>query len=99
MTRAKIGQLKNHLSRYLELVRAGGEVLVLDRDRPIARIVPLGQTPARGEPDDERLERLERRGLVRRGSGKLPPWFGKRRPLRVKGSVLQDLLAERETGW
>ena len=40
MKQAKIGERRNHLSNYLEHVRGGGEVVVLDRDRPIARIVP-----------------------------------------------------------
>ena len=41
MKKARIAELKNNLSRYLEHVRGGGSVLVLDRDRPVARIVPL----------------------------------------------------------
>lgn len=48
MKRARIAELKRHLSRYLDHVREGGSVLVLDRDRPVARIVPLqgGVLPA-----------------------------------------------------
>ena len=95
MKKAKIGELRNNLSRYLEHVRGGGEVLVLDRDRPVARIVAV----ATGRPiDDGRLARLERRGLVRAGTGGLPVWFGRRKPARVKGSVLHDLLSERREG-
>jgi hypothetical protein len=45
------------------------------------------------------LLRLERRGLIRRGSGGLPEWLGRRKPPRLRGSVLQDLLKEREAGW
>ncbi len=99
MERANIGHLKNNLSRYLDHVRSGGEVIVLDRQRPIARIVPLGTEVALGGEDEGRLERLEQRGLMRRGTGCLPSWLGRRRPVRVSGSVLRDLLAEREEGW
>ncbi len=95
MKKAKIGELRNNLSRYLEHVRGGGEVVVLDRDRPIARIVAVA---AGKSTDDGRLTRLERQGLVRAGTGGLPSWFGRRRPPRVKGSVLHDLLAERREG-
>jgi antitoxin (DNA-binding transcriptional repressor) of toxin-antitoxin stability system len=96
MKRANIGELRNHLSRYLEHVRGGGEVLVLDRDRPVARIVaPLGAV----EATDDRLARLGRRGLVRVGTGGLPEWLGRRKPARLRGSVLRDLLAERRRGW
>jgi prevent-host-death family protein len=36
-----IAELKNRLSAYLDLVRQGEEVLVRDRKRPVAMIVPL----------------------------------------------------------
>lgn len=91
--------MKNAFSRYLDHVREGGEVLVFDRDRPIARLVPVSH-PSRlaAGPDEARMASLERRGLVRQGSrtagsGSLP------RPIRLRGSLLRDLLAERETGW
>lgn len=98
MKRARIAQLKDHLSRYLEHVRAGGTVVVLDRDQPVAQIVPLAAAPP-GRADGDRLARLERRGLIRRGRGGLPEWLGRRRPPRFRGSVLKDLLAERARGW
>jgi prevent-host-death family protein len=41
MTRAKVSELKARLSAYLAEVRAGGEVVVCDRDTPIARIVAV----------------------------------------------------------
>lgn len=40
MKSVKIAELKNHLSEHLRAVEAGAEILVTDRDRPIARIVP-----------------------------------------------------------
>jgi antitoxin (DNA-binding transcriptional repressor) of toxin-antitoxin stability system len=100
MKSAKIAELKNNLSRYLDYVKAGGTVMVLERDRPIAQIVALSRSrvPRRGT-DDGRLDRLERRGVLRRGSGGLPEWLGKRRPPRLRGSVLRDLWAERASGW
>ena len=41
MKRIKIAELKDHLSRHLREVERGGEVEVTDRDRPIARILPV----------------------------------------------------------
>jgi prevent-host-death family protein len=99
MKRARIAELKNNLSRYLDHVKAGGSVVVLDRDRPVAQIVPIPQAAAGLGVADARLHRLERRGLIRRGAGGLPSWFGRRRPPRLSRSVLRDLLDERETGW
>ncbi|MBA2273279.1 MAG: type II toxin-antitoxin system prevent-host-death family antitoxin [Actinobacteria bacterium] len=41
MRRVKIAELKDRLSEHLRAVEKGAEVVVTDRDRPIARIVPL----------------------------------------------------------
>jgi len=38
-----IADLKAHLSAYLRAVRGGEEVTVLDRDTPVATIVPAGR--------------------------------------------------------
>jgi prevent-host-death family protein len=97
MKKAKIGELRDHLSRFLDHVREGGQVLVVDRNRPVARIVPLREGAA--SPDRERLQRLGQRGLVRRGTGAPPDWLGRRRPPKLRGSVLRHLLAERAEGW
>jgi len=43
MKKAKIAELKNHLSRYLDHVRSGESVLVLDRDQPVAQIGAVAQ--------------------------------------------------------
>jgi antitoxin (DNA-binding transcriptional repressor) of toxin-antitoxin stability system len=94
---AKIANLKDHLSRYLEHVRRGGSVLVLDRDRPVARLVPLPHDGAQGA--SERLARLERQGLIRRGTGKRASASAVRKPVRLPGGVLRGLLEERERGW
>ena len=99
MQKARIAELKNNLSRYLDHVRGGGTVLVLDRDRAVAQIVPLPARNSSARTGDDRLARLERRGLIRRGSGGLPEWLGKRKPLKLNGSVLKDVLQERRGGW
>lgn len=41
MRTANIGTLKNKLSAYIKLVRNGEEVIVCDRNVPVARIVPI----------------------------------------------------------
>jgi prevent-host-death family protein len=41
MKRVRIAELKDRLSAHLRAVERGGEVEVTDRDRPIARIVPV----------------------------------------------------------
>jgi prevent-host-death family protein len=42
MARVGIADLKANLSRHLRRVRAGRTITVVDRDTPVARIVPLG---------------------------------------------------------
>lgn len=41
-----IRDLKAHLSEYLERVRGGEEIVVTDRGRPVARIVPYSKRSA-----------------------------------------------------
>lgn len=40
MSKVGIADLKAHLSQYLRKVRAGRTLTVLDRDTPVARLVP-----------------------------------------------------------
>jgi prevent-host-death family protein len=46
MKRATISQLKSHLSEHLRAAEAGETIEVMDRARPIARVVPIEQDPA-----------------------------------------------------
>src|SRR5205085_10304646 len=71
MTKAAVAQLKAQISHYLRRVKAGEEVIVTERGVPVARIVPIGSAAA----DDEHLRDLERQGLIRVGTGKLPKDF------------------------
>lgn len=67
MTRVSITQLKARLSRYLREVKRGGEVQVLERGVPVARIVGVGSAPVGRDPD--RRRRLVEAGILRPGSG------------------------------
>ena len=51
MNSVNIADLKNNLSRYLARVRQGAELTVLDRDTPIARILPFAPRPVAGARD------------------------------------------------
>jgi antitoxin (DNA-binding transcriptional repressor) of toxin-antitoxin stability system len=78
MKSVKIAELKNRLSHYLRLVQRGEPILVCDRDRVIARIERVEEV-ALPRSDAEWLDRLERRGMIRRGAGRLPrDWVGRR---------------------
>lgn len=94
---AKISELKDRLSHYLRRVRQGESVLVLDRDRVIARIEPAGRQDSDTEGDSDWLSALERRGAVRRATHPLPKAWLAHRP-KLKADVVQSLLDEREEG-
>ena len=73
MRTVNIADLKNNLSAYLERVRAGEELLVKDRNRPVARLVPLAPG---GDPEAEELE-MAAAGLIRLPDEELPDSFWK----------------------
>jgi prevent-host-death family protein len=90
MKTASVTELKAQLSRFLRMVKRGSEVQILDRGVPVARLVAIA-TPASSE--SERLERLARAGIVRRGSGQLG-WLLEEPPLRTAGGKLGEALSE-----
>jgi prevent-host-death family protein len=96
MKEAKISEVKNQLSRYLDLVRRGEIVRIVDRNRPIAQIVPISEA-ADGRPVGvEALAEMERKGLIRRGHAQLDREILDRDPPGKPCGVLQALLDERD---
>lgn len=71
MRSASIAELKNRLSSYLNDVRRGEEVLIRDRNLPIAKIIPL---PSAGDDDAEETA-LAAAGKLRLRERKLPSSF------------------------
>jgi prevent-host-death family protein len=94
MRTANIADLRNRLTQYLQEVRAGGEIIVRDRQRPIAKIVPFTV-----DDDDADDAALVTAGLMRKGSGTLPPsfWKARRSRLAVK-AVVAAVTADRDEG-
>jgi prevent-host-death family protein len=83
MKTVRIAELKARLSEYLRAVRRGETIAVLDRETPVARIVPVreGSTlrvrkPAAGTPPPNRVA--------------LP------KPAKLKVDVVRLLLEERQ---
>jgi len=96
MKTAAVSALKASLSEYLAGVKAGEEIIVTDRGKPIAKLMPL--QPGDTEMPDE-LRNLERAGLVRIGTGKIPDFFWDEPRMKDKQSVARmALLQEREEG-
>jgi prevent-host-death family protein len=77
-----VRELRNHLSRYLDHVRDGDELVVTDRGHAIARVVPVNGERA--------LDRLVAEGIVtpaRQKKERVP------KPIKTKSTV-SDLIGE-----
>jgi len=95
MTVASVSKLKASLSDCLRRVKSGEEVLGTERGRVIARLGP----PASSASLTESLREMERQGLVKIGTGKLPKNFWRMpRPKDPKGLVMKGMLEERAEG-
>jgi prevent-host-death family protein len=77
-----VRELRNNLSRYLDRVQAGEEVVVTDRGRAIARMLPLS--------GERTIDRLVARGLVTPAKQAKRPTT---RPVKTTGAV-SDLVGE-----
>ena len=83
--RVEVGErdLKNNLSRYLDRVRNGDEIVVTDRGRPVARLLAI-------DASTDRLSDLIEAGLVRPA---VRPRRALSKPIKTAGTV-SDLVAE-----
>ena len=82
MTEVGIRDLRNHLSQYLERVEHGEEMVVTDRGRAVARVLPVA--------GERTIDRLIREGKVTPASRQ-----ARRVPKRAKTKgPVSDLVAE-----
>ncbi len=89
MTTVSISALKANLSRYLRHVRRGGEVQILDRGVPVARLMAPGP-----EGDDAVRDRLVGDGLLRPRSGPAASILD-HPPVKLPTSISQALAEDR----
>lgn len=86
-----ISRLRAALSEHIAYVKAGEEVLVTERGKPVARIVPVGDLP----DDDARRLDLIRRGILRPGKGRISRELYEDLPVAsVPHEVLQKTIDE-----
>jgi prevent-host-death family protein len=96
MKTTPVSELKATLSEQLARVKAGEEVVVTERGRPIAKIVPLSSETM---GLSAHMSELARNGLIRLGTGKISKDIWKfPRPVDKRGQALKALLDEREQG-
>jgi prevent-host-death family protein len=60
-----IRELKTNLSRYLSKVKSGKKIIITDRKKEVAVIVPIS-----GETEEEKLIQLMQKGIVLWSGGK-----------------------------
>jgi prevent-host-death family protein len=81
-----IRELKTHLSRHLKRVRSGARLLITERGRAIATIVPA-EAPA----DVEWAHRLVAEGHARWSGGKPT---GANQPAKITGRTASSIVLE-----
>jgi len=93
ITVAAISQLKASLSKYLEHVKAGEEVVITERGKPIARVLPFPVV-------DPELEPLFATGAIRAPmrTGPLPDSFWEDMIAVPEGLALKYLDEDRDEG-
>ena len=90
MRTVNISDLKAQLSAHIQLVRDGEEVLVCDRNKPVARIVPC-----RLEGHSEQEQRLVARGVLTPPLQKRPASASWSEPLgNVPDRIMEQLWRE-----
>lgn len=100
MKTVNVADLKNRLSSYLQLVREGEEVIVKDRNQPVARLTPYD---ASGLSEGER--HLVAAGVLKLPEEQTPDWqtfldeYFARPGARIsQGEIVRAVIEEREEG-
>jgi len=88
--RMGLREANQQFSKAIKAVKAGKEVILTERGKPIAVIKPLQQE----ETLDATIRRLEAEGILRpalkRGPMPTPTW----KPIRVKGKPMSQTISE-----
>jgi prevent-host-death family protein len=82
MTEVGVRELRNNLSRYLDRIQKGEEVVVTDRGRAIARVLPVS--------GERTIDRLIREGKI------TPASKSRTLPKRVKAAGLVSQLVSEQ---
>jgi prevent-host-death family protein len=82
-------EANQHFSRIMRAVRDGEEVLLTERGKPFARIVPM-----RHSRQEAAIRQMVKEGLLRPAEkpGIMPDW----KPRRIRGGVLTTQILREE---
>jgi prevent-host-death family protein len=93
MKTVSLTSLKARLSEFLALVKAGEAVMVMERGKSVAKLIPIQDEP---EGLDSRIKALEREGKVKIGTSTIPgDFWASSRPQDASGAGVQAILDER----
>lgn len=81
-----IRELKENLSKYLKSVKSGEKIIVTDRKKEVAIIVPFGT-----ETDEEKIFQLTQRGVIH-WNGTKP--MGMRSRIESRGNSVSEAVLE-----
>jgi prevent-host-death family protein len=90
MSAVGVKELKNRLTHYLRLTKAGEEVIVTERGKPIALLQPI-QTAANVRSLESRIAQLAAQGVL--AAPQRPPLKRVRR-VKVGGPPLSHIILE-----
>jgi prevent-host-death family protein len=87
MMRAGLREANQKFSSLSKAVRGGKEVILTDRGKPVARLVPMAT-----DNTEDRVRRMEESGLLipARKRGPMPPYKGH----RLRGKSIVDTIRE-----
>lgn len=80
--KVSVREFEAKLSRYLNDARAGRDVVVTSRGRPVARLLAVAEDTTEEPARDELLRRLKLIAGVRLSTGGKP--LGAKRPIRIR---------------
>ena len=86
MVTVGIKELKNKLSYYLRKIRKGEEIVITDREKAIATIIPVERAD-----EDSKLLSLVKEGFAIWKGGK--PMGGKK-SVKIKGKTISGIVIE-----
>jgi len=96
MKKANISELKDRLSHYVDRVKHGETIVVMERNQPVARIVPLSDPGTIGAREMEsRLRHLASLGVILIGKRRGVPSLLKPPPGRKPTGVADALIEDR----
>jgi prevent-host-death family protein len=88
--RLGLREANQQFSKAMKAVKAGREVILTERGKPIAVIKPLAQAKTL----EATIRRLEAEGMLRSGPKSGKPMRTWRSPVRIKGKPISQTISE-----